>query len=289
MVGFKLKCSEALCGADSGRKMFMAYPTKFMNSALLMVASTLLLTVPIGGLAAIAGGCGDLVAPGTWTRSLLANGPRYFEMGDGQTYRILPAALVREHPDDTGQWDSIQHHLGASALLTNAPGTPWYSPSDTNLTFEFEFPSLVVKARAARDSSTNSEMEIAGHSGRLAFLATHVGTSTVTNVPETPDTVAYTIVTGALSSARFCFSYDPPVSIGPPLLIRGSPVPSRWAELSWNSFPGRLYQLQFCSDLSSGFWEDLQWPFSGTGDALRTMDVMGEETTQRFYRTLEFP
>ena len=262
-----------------------------MKSMLLMLGLCVLLQAPLGGLAAPAGGCAELADPGTWT-SWWTDGPRYFEMGDGRTYRIRPGARIRVHPDDAGQWDSIQHYAGASAQLTNAPGTSWYSPSDTNLTFEIELPSFVVKARAAGDPSTNSgriEMEVAAHAGRLAFLATFVGTPTVTNMPETPDTTAYTLATGTLSSARFCFTYDPPTSLGPPLAINSSPLPSPRVALTWNSVPGRLYQLQSCPDLSGRTWEDLEWPVSGTGATLRSVDLMGTDTSQRYYRCVEFP
>jgi hypothetical protein len=273
----------------------MAVGNRFvsMKNTLSRVGLCVVLAAPLGGLAAPAGGCADLVAPGTWSSSWtydLCN--RSFEMGDGQTYWIRSGAMVRAHPDNAGQWDSIQEYVGAWAQLANAPGTSWHSSSDTNLTFEIELRSLVVKTREAGDPSTNSgriEMEVAAHAGRLAFLATFVGTPTVTNVPETPETPDFLLASGPLSSARFCFSYDPPTSVGPPLAIHASPVPGPRVSLSWNSVPARLYQLQFCPDLSSGQWEDFEWPVSGTGATLGSVDLMGADIPQRFYRCVAFP
>jgi hypothetical protein len=234
------------------------------------------------------GGFFESTPAGTWT-SWWLGGPYYFQMDDGRTYQIGLGARVWTDQDDTGQWDSIQHFLGASAYLTNAPGAPWYTPGDTNVSFDFDLPSFVVKARAARDSSTNIEMEIAGHSGRLAFVATYFGAPTVTNVPETPDTVAYTLATDRLSSARFCLQYDPPKSVGPPLSLQSLQLPSPRFELSWLSATNRFYQIQCCNDLSSGVWEDFQWPLASTGTKLREVDHPNADIPQRFFRCLEFP
>jgi hypothetical protein len=246
-----------------------------------------LLVTPFRSLAAPAGGCGDLIVPGNWTNRATIDS-RTFEMGNGLTYRILSGFQLSVLSDASGQWDWIEQYVGAFAILENVPGTPWYSPVDTNLAFEVQLPSLVVKTRAVGGSS-GIQKELAAHAERFAFVATYAGTPTVTNVPEDPDTMAYTLIYGPLDSARFCFRYDPPTSIGPPLSIHQTPVPSPRVELSWSSVAGRLYQLQFCSDLSSGLWEDLQWPRAGNDITLRAVDLADGDAPQRFYRCLAFP
>jgi hypothetical protein len=261
--------------------------TKVRRIPSLLLAGVLLTLLP-DSWAGPPGGCFEAAPAGTWT-SYWLGGPYYYQLGDGRTYQIGLGARVWTDQDDTGQWDSIQHFLGASACLTNAPGAPWYTPGDTNVSFDFDLSSFVVKARAARDPSTNIEMEIAGHSGRLLLVATYVGTPAVTNVPETADTLAYTQASASLSSARFCLQYDPPTSPGPPLSLQSLQLPSPRFELSWLSATNRCYQIQYCDDFSNGEWEDFQWPLAGTGNTLHALDFPNANIPQRFFRCIVFP
>ena len=255
------------------------------------LSSAFLVAMAASGRADPQGGCTDLPGPGGWTNRWTST-DRTFEMGDGQSYWISPGYLVEIHPDTAGKWDSIQQYSGASAQLKNNPGASWYSPDDTNAIFEVPLASMVVKARITGGSPTNTEhveMEIAAHSGRFAFVAIFEGTPTLTNVPETLESTGFSMATGGLNLARFCFRNDPPTSPSPSLSIDEALSPSAHVQLSWNSATNRLYQIQSCSDLIRGTWEDWQWPVAGTGTNLHAIDVLEPTTTQRFFRCVEFP
>jgi hypothetical protein len=263
------------------------------RTPLVIVVSTLL-TVPFYGNASPAPGCADLNPPGNWTN--LFAGYFGFWMDDGLTYRIRQTWTSNYGPDNTGQWDLLQVYNGSQISLSNAPGAPWYSATDTNLSFEIDLPALWVKSGSRTGPSTNTymEMEVSAHAGRFIFLATYVGTPAITNVPETPDTIAYILKSAPLSSARFCLAYLPddpgfPTNARPRVSIRGLPLGAPQVELFWNSLSNGLYQVQFRPDLDSGDWADLGSPILGTGTSQSAVDAITPDAAQRFYRVLEFP
>lgn len=266
-----------------------------MKRSPLAIVVGILLTLPFLGGAAPTPGGADLTPPGSWTNQF--SWYCGFWMGDGLTYRIYQNWTANYGPDSTGQWDLIQLYNGSQLSLSNAPGAPWYSASDTNVSFEIDLPTLWVKSRSRSEpSSTNAfvEMEVSAHAGRFIFLATYAGTPAVTNVPETPDELPYISKSGSLSSARFCVGYLPDdprfaTNARPSVSIRGLPAGSPQVELRWNSLSNGLYQVQYRPDLNSGDWADLGSPLSGTGTSRAANDVSTSETAQRFYRVLEFP
>jgi hypothetical protein len=214
-------------------------------------------------------------------------GPRQIRVTDGLTYLIVGSGSGW-WPDSTGQWDWIEPY-SADLCLTNAPGTPWYSPGDTNVSFCFQT-ALLLKIRGPEIPSTNTpsaylDMELSAQDGRFVFLATYVGTPSVTRVPEDENSLPYTEATAPLSWARICVGSAVPSS-GIPVTIRRLLIGSSQVELSWGSFTNKLYQLQCCSDLSEPQWTNLGSPMAGTGVSHLAIDA---EESQRFYRILEFP
>lgn len=265
-----------------------------MQKTPLIIVVCTLLTVPFFGSAGPAPGCADLNAPGTWTNKLY--GVCSFWMGDGLTYQVWSGWGGYE-TDSTGRWDSIQLYYGSQISLSNAPGAPWYSANDTNLSFEIDLPVLWVKSRTlSAPSTTNAyvEMEVSAHAGRFIFLATYAGFPAITNVPETDCCLPYTLMSGPLSSARFCLAYLPddtgfPTNARPRVSIRGLPLGPPQVELRWNSLSNGLYQVQVRPDLDSGDWADLGYPLIGTGMNWSAVDTITPDAAQRFYRVLEFP
>lgn len=266
----------------------------FMQKTPLIIVVCTLLTVPFSGSARPAPGCADLNPPGTWTN--LLSGDCGFWMDDGLTYRIHQT-WGGYAPDSTGQWDLIQLYNGSRISLSNAPSAPWYSATDTNLSFEIDVPELWVKSRTRSDPSTTNayvEMEVSGHAGRFIFLATYAGFPAITNVPEAECCLPYTLKSGPLSSARFCLAYLPddpgfPTNARPRISIRSLPLAPPQVELRWNSSSNGLYQVQFRPDLDNGDWTDWGSPLSGTGSSWSALDTITPDAAQRFYRVLEFP
>ena len=263
-----------------------------MKGPLLLLTCTLF-AAPFFGNAAPTPGCADLTPPGNWSSALSDLGSQSFELGDGLTYALSAGDLRQAWTDSTGQWDWIQQYGGAHLSLANVPGTSWYSSSDTNLSFESDLPSVLVKLRNPGGPSTSPysgylEMEVAGHAGRFIFLATYAGTPSVTYVPETPESWGYTLATASLTSARIGIgAAEAPGTT--PLTIRGlfGGVPG--VELSWNSHANGLYQFQSCADLSASDWTDLGSPIRGTGIRQSACEPISTGTACRFYRLLEFP
>jgi uncharacterized repeat protein (TIGR03803 family) len=58
--------------------------------------------------------------------------------------------------------------------------------------------------------------------------------------------------------------------------------------LTWSALPGQRFQLQYCSDLVSGNWNDLGGVLTSAGSTVTASDVMGS-TSQRFYRVQLLP
>ena len=263
-----------------------------MKRPLFLLVCTLF-AAPFFGNAEPTPGCADLTPPGNWASYLSDTGSRYLELGDGLTYALSVSGLRQAWTDSTGQWDWILEYGPAHLSLFNIPGTSWYSSSDTNLSFETDLPSLLVRLRNPGGPSTDLysgylEMEATGHAGRFLLLATYAGTPSVTYVPETPDCVGYTQATASLTSASICISTaEAPGTI--PLTIRGASGGFPSVELSWNSHTNRIYQFQSCTDLSASDWTDFGSPIRGSGTNQSVFDPIPADATARFYRLLEFP
>ncbi len=256
-----------------------------MKESLLPIAVCSLMFAPLFGGAAPTPGCADPIPASTW-RSLWCDGRyQYIEVGDGLTYWIRGLGGYQIWPDTTGQWDWIESY-SAEVYLTNAPGTSWYSSCDTNVSFYFHT-LLLLKMRGPSVPSTNAplDMELSASEAPFICLAAYAGTPSVTDVPEDPDTCAYTVATAPLSWARLCVG-SAVASPGIPLTIRRLLTGSSQVELSWASFTNRLYQVQCCSDLSQQQWTILGSPMAGTGVTHLAIDTV---ESQRFYRVLEFP
>ncbi len=261
-----------------------------MQRASLIIVACTLLTVPFFGIAAPTPGCTDPIPAGTWYgewREVGDAGWSQIRVTDGLTYMIV-GHCSGWWPDSTGQWNWIEPY-SAGVCLTNAPGTPWYSPGDTNVAFCYQT-VLLLKVRGPAIPSTNAadaylEMELSAQDGQMVFLATYAGTPSVTNVPEDEISLPYTTATAPLSWARLCIgAAEGDRSI--PLIIRGLLTPSSQVELCWSSISNRLYQVQCCSDLSEQQWTNLDSPTAGTGSTRRAVDAA---ESQKFFRVLEFP
>jgi hypothetical protein len=257
------------------------------RTPLIIVACTLL-AAPFFGSAAPTPGCADPIPASTWRGLWSDGGDRYIHVGDGLTYWIEGFSGDQSWPDTTGQWDWIEPYA-ANVCLTNAPGTSWYSSSDTNVSFYFQT-LLRLKMRGPRAPSTNAppvylDMELSASEGPFICLAAYAGNPSVTYVPEDIEYLGYTVATAPLSWARLCVG-SAVESSGVPLTIRHVLTGSSQVELSWASFTNRLYQLQCCSDLSEHQWTNLGSPIAGTGASHLAIDAV---ESQRFYRILEFP
>ncbi len=257
-----------------------------MQRTPLIIVVCTLLTVPFFGSAAPAPGCADPIPGGTW-RGLWSHaepGYRFLRVSDGLTYLIYGSGYLI-WPDSASQWDWIEPYT-ADIYLTNAPGTPWYSGSDTNVSFDFHT-LLLLKMRGPGipTNATPVEMELSAQDGRFIFLATYAGSPSATYFPEDPDSLPRTEATAPLSWARLCIGSaegDPSI----PVTIRRLLTGSSQVELSWGSFTNKLYQLQCCSDLSEKQWTNLCSPMAGTGASHCAIDAV---ESQQFYRVLEFP
>ena len=273
---------------------------KHNQTAVPLVGMTVLLAVLTMTVASYSGpepGYADIAPAGTWSERWTGY-YRAFEVGDGLSYRVESITPYWwEYADDTGNWDWIREYANATIWLKNIPGTSWYSPSDTNLDFWISIPTLTVKLRNPEGASIDPygaygaylEMEVSAHASNIIFLATYMGCPIVTNVPETPDVIAFTMASGVLASARMALSLPDRISGAAGLGIRPVPGSGSGIELSWNSATNRLYQVQYCSDLATGDWTDAASPGVGTGAELRARGVIGPDETQGFYRVLEFP
>lgn len=259
-----------------------------MQRTRLIIVACTLLAAPFCDSATPTPGCADPIPASTWRGLWSDGGDRILEVGDGLTYRIDGYSWDQTQPDSTGQWDWIEPYF-ADVYLTNAPGTSWYSSSDTNVSFYFHT-LLLLKMRGPRAPSTNAppvylDIELSASEGPFICLAAYAGTPSVTYVPEDPDSCGYTVATAPLSWARLCIGSAVERS-GVPVTIRRVLTGSPQVELSWGSFTNRLYQLQCCSDLSEHQWTNLGSPIAGTGASQRAIDAV---KSQRFYRILEFP
>ncbi len=258
-----------------------------MQRTRLIIVACTLLAVPFFGSAAPTPGCADPIPASTWWGTWSDGGDRDLDVGDGLTYRIYGSGY-EIWPDSTGQWDWIEPY-SVDVYLTNAPGTSWYSSSDTNVSFYFQS-LLLLKMRGPSAPSTNAppvylDMELSAQDGQFICLAAYAGTPSVTYVPMEPGMSGYTVATAPLSWARLCIG-SAVESSGVPLTIRRVLTGSSQVELSWSSFTNRLYQLQCCLDLSEQQWTSLGSPMAGTGASHHAIDAV---ESQRFYRILEFP
>ena len=260
-----------------------------MQRTRLIIVACTLLAAPFFGSAAPTPGCADPIPASTWRGLWSDGGDRVLEVGDGLTYWIYGYSWDQSWPDSTGEWDWIEPYF-ADVYLTNAPGTSWYSSSDTNVSFCFHT-LLLLKMRGPSAPSTNAppvylDMELSAQR-RAVYLPRGIRGKSQRHVcargPRT--TVGYTVATAPLSWARLCIG-SAVASPGIPVTIRRVLTGSSQVELSWGSFTNRLYQLQCCSDLSEHQWTNLGSPIAGTGASHRAIDAV---ESQRFYRILEFP
>ena len=237
----------------------------------------------------------DLVPPGTWFEARSDGGDSYAEIGDSNTYKLVASCpLCQNHADPSGNWDWIREYGIAGLWLNNLPGVPWYSAGDTNLDFGLGSGTLTVKLRNPGGASTDPyrspvEMEVSAHVGNSLFLATYAGQPTVTYVPETPESLGYTLASGVLESARLCVGLPDRVTGAPGLTIRADPPDGTGIELAWNTSTNHLYQVQHCSDLATPDWKDAGTPFVGTGATLQARDEIPPDAAQMYYRVLQFP
>ncbi len=219
-------------------------------------------------------GCADFASPGTWTYE-------ESEYGDTTFMTYLPG-------------DGISYQFQEfKVFLTNAPGCFWYSPGDTNVSFEFSPDSSQISIRTPGDPSTNGgymEVEVSAHGGPFIFLASYAGIPALTNVPPDPANgiPASTIKAATFSWARICISSNLNNSTVP-LTIRTGLSETTQVELSWAASTNGLHQLQWSPGLVEDSWTDLGTAKAGTGTNLRAIDALEPSTPQRFYRVLQFP
>ncbi len=260
-----------------------------MKVILLMIPVCSVMFAPLFGIAAPTPGCADPIPASTWWGQWSdGGGYRYLRVGDELTYLLVGSSGDQVWPDSTGQWDWIEPY-SAEVYLTNAPGTSWYSSSDTNVSFDFHT-LLLLKMRGPSAPSTNAppvylDIELSANEGPFICLAAYAGYPSVTYVPEHPYYLGYTAATASLSWAGLCVG-SAAESPGIPVTIRRLLTGSPQIELSWGAVTNRLYQLQFCSDLSEQQWTNLGSPMAGTGAGRLAIDAV---ESQRFYRVLEFP
>jgi len=256
-------------------------------------ATSALLVFPLVSQAGPKSCYAELSPPGAWSETQI-DGRQTTEIGEGTTYRIRMAGPCWIETDNTGAWDWILHYCQASIWLTNSPGTAWYSETDTNTGFELSIPTMTAKLRNPEGQTTDYysrylEMEISAHAGNLVFLAVSAGIPTVTHVPETPDTIAYTVATLPLQSARLGLAPTQGPSTAPSLTIRTLQFDSPIIGLYWQSSTNGLTQLQYSQDLSDAFWTDLGSPAVESGMSHEVAIKISPGVSNAFFRILRFP
>ncbi len=60
-------------------------------------------------------------------------------------------------------------------------------------------------------------------------------------------------------------------------------------QLTFPSVLGRIYRLEWCSDLTTGDWQSLLDGIVGTGSAMQLVDAQGSSAGRRFYRLRVLP
>ena len=73
------------------------------------------------------------------------------------------------------------------------------------------------------------------------------------------------------------------ITVGPPPNLGVATLGAGLFALTWPSFPGNAYQVEFTDDLAAGVWSPLNGPLPGTGDWLSVTNVPASPA-QRFYR-----
>ncbi len=244
-----------------------------MNRTQSILIGLILLSAPILAGAAPNPGSADFTSSGSWSEGKSDSGDSWSEvdLGDGVTF------LFRDH------------HV----FLTNSPGTFWFSPGDTNISFDYYLTSIAVDVQTPGNPSTNGgymELQVSSHAGPFAFLATFAGFPNVTNVPPDPTTGSegYTITTAPLSWAQICISSNVPNSTVP-LVIRSLSSETPEVELYCNGASNALYQVQWCVDAVADSWTDLGTAKAGTGTNLHARAPVQPSNSQCFYRVLQFP
>jgi hypothetical protein len=73
------------------------------------------------------------------------------------------------------------------------------------------------------------------------------------------------------------------ITVGLPPSLGVATVGANLFALTWPSFPGNSYQVEFTDDLATGIWSPLNGSLPGTGDWLSVTNVPATPA-QRFYR-----
>lgn len=263
-----------------------------MKNTLLTVAICTLSLTPFVATSLPTPGCADLTPPGSWSITLSEYGDEEFILGDGATYGFR-GMIAQVPPATTGQWDSVEAYT-TQVVLSNVIGAPWYSVTDTNLTFEVDG-ILLIKARGTLAPSSNPappyvEIQLSAHNALFLLLMTYAGNPTITDFPANPDagTGAARLTSAPFTFARVCVA-DPFSSNFPPLAARHVASPGPYIDLSWRSSTNTLCQLQTSSDVPSNQWADWGAPIAGTGADHHVLDPILNTTARRFYRLLQFP
>lgn len=71
--------------------------------------------------------------------------------------------------------------------------------------------------------------------------------------------------------------------------VRALSIRVSQVEICWNSSLGRLYQIQWSTEIQPTVWSGLGNPIPGTGTRIYAQDPVTDGQPRRFYRVLELP
>ena len=183
-----------------------------MKKNCLLALPILLLPVLFSANATAGVGFAVLTPPGDWSIAWVDAGYESITFGNCTNYNLNASIIVQRASDPTGEWDWLETYSGdfvASLDLANTPGVPWYSPGDDTNILSFAVTELQLKMRSTRFQTTNAnylELEIVAQTDSFAYLAAYAGSPGFIEIPETPDTLPYTVAAAPIQQARLIVS-----------------------------------------------------------------------------------
>jgi hypothetical protein len=243
-----------------------------MKNNCLLALPILLLPVLFSANATAGVGFTVLTPPGDWSILWTSTGYESITFGNGTNYHLNTGVFAQRASDPTGEWDWLETYSGnfvGSLVLANTPGVPWYSLGDDTNILWFAVTELQLKIRSTRFQATNAnylELEIVAQTDSFAYLAAYAGSPSIIEVPDNPETVAYTVATAPIQQARLIVS---------PQLQIAQPAPSQ-VLLSW---PTNVmeFRLESADALPADGWKPVtNAPTLGNNDQFNVIVPVSE-------------
>jgi hypothetical protein len=202
-----------------------------------------------------------------------------------QSFRIEFFANSLTHPPGMREG---QFYLGETTVNTNALGHAVFS-------YQVQMAAPVgaeISATATNVASGNSS----------EFAATEIVSATDSNQDGIPDSwaTAHGFAAGAsianddtdgdgLTNLQEFYAGLDPRNAASCLRVKNIVRSGSDIQLTFPSVLGRIYRLEWCSDLTAGNWQSLLDGIVGTGAAMPLVDPQAANAVQRFYRLRVLP